>query len=259
MYVAHELFDRIPAVQVMHLVRGLGHEVVDQRELPESASLPFVAFDLVIAIVSARSNQVNFQLGIVATLGKEVLLIARTREDVVSGAGAFPCVIIGETPDSFPEDEVRLAVERATASRNSKVHALTPTRANVVSWNKDVENAVAKWFQDHGATVEQEKSLAGRHADLVATFPTRGVVVIEVRAWPPQGKVSVEPILQLRSFMSSMNATLGLLVTTGGTTRAAEELAHREGVMVSTVDELLQSGSFDEVIAKASRRDSDKA
>jgi hypothetical protein len=259
-YVSHEVSDRALAFGVIEVARDLGHEVLDPIEISVTNRLPAVAsVDLFIAIVSARSNNVYFELGLVAALRKEVLVLATNADDVVAGAASFPYLVIGE--DVFrQEDELKAAIERALVTRNARVHGARSTRdLDVVFSERLVREQVQRWFAEKGAHVEQE--VGPTRADVVAHFPGGEVVVVEVRTLPPQGKVSVEPVLQLRSQMSAFGSSRGLLLTTGSATRAALELASKQGVAVSTVDDFLRSGSLDEVWERAaapSRNPSEK-
>jgi len=247
-YVAHEVSERGLAVGFMQIARDLGHEIVDPLELPVTGEVPLGGIDLYVAIVSPRSNSVYFELGIVAAMRKEILLLARNADSVVDQAAAFPYLVIGE--DVFHvEDEVKNALERALAIRNSRAHAHTSIdkRLDALA-TAEIRNEVLLWFSGHGASVEKDVTSSGG----IAHLPNGESVVIELKTWPPQGVVSVESVRQLRSYMSTVGATRGLLLTTGSATRAAMELASSEGVMLYTVNELLGSGSLDEVWKRGS-------
>jgi nucleoside 2-deoxyribosyltransferase len=256
-YISHDMSDRLLALAVKAMTLELGHSTLDPIELPTTA-MPLVAgADLVVAIVSAHSPNVYYELGVATALRKEILLIARTSEDVMPRVAAFPCLFVGDDATEY-EDDVKRAILRGLTMRNAHAHAHLRTMNLDVLVSDDFESkardAVAKWFTDQGATVTREPTNQSAEVDLLVQQKHYGKIIVDLKIFAPQSKVSVDAVRQLSAYKSAFGADHALLLTTGSATRAAEEFALTADVILSSMDEFLSSGSLGDVLRPAIRK-----
>ena len=74
-------------------------------------------------------------------------------------------------------------------------------------------------------------------------------VLVEVKKVSTQSRVSVETVRKLLSAVSTVGASLGVLVATGGFTPAALALSASAPILLCTLEELLAAKSEKELLS----------
>ena len=245
---------------VAHL-RDAGHEVFSGAEMADpggnllsAISAALRSADLVVAIVSASTPNVFYELGLASGAGVPTLLAARRGELVPSDLESVPYIqlsgddsrdaqtiarrakdlegLSSPKPPQFASAEAAL---RAAAQDPPRLEALSPT---------EFERLVADLFRERGYEVSAAHPQHDLGVDLVVRAPEDGqVLFVELKKLSKQSRVSVEAVRQLLHAASLRAGTVGILVSTSGFTAAAAALAVGAPVVLRTLEETLAAKS----------------
>ena len=237
-----------------------GFILIDGREKraqsTESAFSAIRRASAFVALVSSNSPNEMLELGIAVGLGKPILIIAQSNEDLPSNLRGFLIVRGGESTRDLALEVVRRidqlnipkvvegAIEEGAQtlleilkSKPDSLYSIDPLR---------FEELVAEVFRDIGYEVKLSGGSGDRGIDFVLIEPdSQRTAVVQVKRRSPHSKVSVNEIRELIGATILNGANKGIFVTTSAFTKSAYDLVEKSPVELELIDieKLLSKGS----------------
>ncbi|HEY4942361.1 MAG TPA: restriction endonuclease [Rhizomicrobium sp.] len=264
-FIAHSARDRELVADVIEQLKRDGQNVYEpsQEIFGETAlsriSAAIRSADIFIGLVTSPSSNIFYELGLAAGANIPILVAAKPGENIPADLGSVPYVRL--TGDAYHDTQTiaRRIREfggppppRAVARKSSE--AILREAANdpafLESLAPDVfERLVAELFQERGYTFTMTSPTRDMGVDFVVTAPgSRDRIVVELKKYSRQSRVSVATVSQLAQICTDMGASAGLLVSTSGFTASALARAVGTPIVLKKLEEILDAKSLEEVL-----------
>jgi hypothetical protein len=264
-FIAHSSRDRELVSALIEALQKQGDDVVDPigeiraGDLLSQVSTLIHSADVVVAVLSGRSPNVYYELGLAAGAGKPVLVVAPSGEPLASDLSALPYTLAtGDTPRDAQTaarriSQFRIDEQQRTPGFESAKAALQgaiadPTYLESMS-SVEFEQLVADLFRENGFTVQSTRETRDLGYDFAVDSPKHGgLILVEAKKMNRQSLVSVEAVRQLTATIPVVGAVSGILISTSGFTSAASALGAAASVTLRTLDDLLKAKSEEDLL-----------
>jgi hypothetical protein len=246
------------------LKSGGAVEVLDPGLLGMSGTQIFSAIrsqiqkaDTVVAVVGFDRPNVLIEAGMALGSGKNILLVADRVETLPFDLHSMPFVSrTGDDQADAGEIVRRLeglsvqgeATQRSYNSLTEKLETYItdpPYFESISPW--EFEELITQWFKGQGFDAAHPKGFSpDLGVDILLRLPnTRSSVVVQVKKFNRQSKVSLRDVMALLGAATMLKADYAALVTSSSFTRAAVETAAtsaRPKLSLITLDDILVTG-----------------
>lgn len=261
-FISHSLRDRELAAAIAAQLKDHGDAPLDPFSSPlgnEGISRIFAdmrSADMVVAILSATTPNVFYELGVAVGAGLPVLMVGSAGESIPADMAALPFVqLTGNVDADAPIVTAALSRIRPPAPREPKEFASAEAELRAALGDpKALESLVPdkfeflirEWFKARGYETDEPPQRKEFGFDFLVK-DREDHLIVEVKKMAVQTRVSVDAIRSLVGAVRYWNAKGGLLISASGFTSAATELARSTRVLLCTLDELLNTKSLDEL------------
>jgi HJR/Mrr/RecB family endonuclease len=264
-FIAHSHKDNELATIVAALLHDAGHEAFTPMEMSAGdnvlaqISAAIRSADLLVAILSGVNPNIFYELGLAAGASVPILLGGHSGQPLPADLATVPYVQFSGDLSRDAQMTVRRAVEfdglipskvvnfgsaeatlRAASVDSALLDSLSPRK---------FEELVAQVLAEREAEVRIAPQTLDRGVDLIITpKDEERIVVVEVKKYSRQSRVSVEAVRRLLAIVPLLGASAGMLVSTSGFTAAALALAAGTPVVLRSLEELLAAKSVRDLL-----------
>jgi HJR/Mrr/RecB family endonuclease len=244
---------------LMASVREAGFDVASMDYVLASSAESAVASEIlssqvIVAIISSANPNVFYELGLAVGAGLPAVIAAIGDVSLPSDLASMPLLrLTGDVARDASSlllhlDSLNLAHDEQKLPSGTPEEILAAVASDAQLLEKlspaEFERMVGELLESRGWSVERSGTRKGADIDLILSDPdTEKVTVVEVKKINSQGRVSVDAVRQLLSYMAIMGAHSGILVSTAGFTSSALAMAAGTGAVLVTLRELLSSRS----------------
>ena len=256
-FISHSARERDLAAALVMQLNADGHEAVHpdeltaQAEYPQQISAALRSADLVVGLLTGINPNVYYELGLAAAAGIPMLIVANSGEWLPTYLTNVPFVgLSGETLRDVQEIGWRVGDFAGLSSSKPETFATAEAALTAASQDTRIlealsalefERLVAQLYRERGYHVSMTPQTRDSGVDIIVRSPQGDLtILVEVKKFSKQSRVSVEAVRHLLSIVSARNdATKGLLVTTSNFTDAALALGESGPVTLKTLEQFL--------------------
>jgi hypothetical protein len=257
-FIAHSSQDVDLVASLMSILREHGHDVFDPAGVTAGANVlseiaaGLRSADVLVAVVRGGNPNIFYELGLATGASVPILIAAPAGEPLPADLSSVPYVQLAGDTLRDSQMVARRVDELGNLARTgplkyesaeAALRAAVQEPAILESLNPvEFERLVMELFKERGYAVTAVES--GRDIGIdFAIKKDNKLVLVEVKKLSRQSRVSVETVRRLLEAISTLGASLGILVATSGYTTAAVGLAAGTPVLLRTIEEILAAKS----------------
>jgi len=221
--------------------------------------------DVILAVLDRASPNLLFELGYAMGAGKNVLVVADANVAVPSDVATVPYVRLH---DDKPRDLETLnrALSQFKVSPRLGAAGLTPRQQlSEASANAAVlaaitpskfEELVGSVLRETGFEVTRASGELASRCDFVISAPGQSsAIVVEVKKYAPQSRLSIEHVYRLAEAAQLVSAVAGILISSAAFTASAVEFAARSmpRLALLSVEQFVTMKHTNDVLAATGR------
>jgi len=264
-FIAHSISDGDLVDAVVALLREEDHEVLVPREMDFGDSIfaeisaGIRSADVLLAVVTSGNPNIYYELGLAAGASVPTLIAAHAGDSLPADLASVPYVQISGDVSKDARAIARriINLEGLASGKVPKFHSAEAALQAAVKDPAllesispfDFEKLVAKLFQERGYDVQVDRSTRDTGVDFsIRSTDKQDLVLVEVKKLSRQSRVSVDSVRKLLNVVSSLGATVGMLVAPVGFTAAALALAAGTPLLLRTLEDVLSAKTEKELL-----------